>query len=105
MEAQLIVLIKTPPDSGSTLRDTQPGLFRFLLLVSYCALSFNSAATVTALIVSDQLGEMPFNSREVKTTGKPNSAHDLLITYQVSKRWKWLVAYCESVMISCADKH
>lgn len=93
VEAQLIVLIKTPPDPKSSLRDAHPEIFHFLLLVSYSAFSFNCAATVTSLIISDQLGEMPFHSRELKTTGKSDSAHDLLITYQVGRRWKWLVAY------------
>jgi len=93
IEAQLIVLIKTPPDPNSALRNSNAGLFRFLLLLSYSGLAFNSAATVTSLIISDQLGEMPFRARKVKKGPVPDSAHALLKTYKVSKRWSWLIGY------------
>ncbi|KAG9005297.1 hypothetical protein FRB93_009851 [Tulasnella sp. JGI-2019a] len=99
IEVSFLTLIKTPPDPGSTLRNASPGLFRFLLLSTYAALCFNSAATITSLVISDQLGEMPFRSRGVRLSEVPASAHHLLENYKVSRRgWSWLIAYCYTLL-------
>lgn len=95
IEASLITLIKTPPAAGSSLRDSNPGWFHFLLLLSYAALCFNAGATITSLVISDQLGEMPFRSRKIKPHEVPGSAHLLLKDYQVTKHWSSLIAYCK----------
>lgn len=100
----MLALIKTPDPNDHPLRDTRPGAFKFLLLLSYSALLFNASAAMCHLIMLDRLGALPSrwalhgSSRaQVNSGGDQHDIRDLfrLELYGAGSMWTWARIHCE----------
>lgn len=110
-ETQLIASIKQIDPTQPGLRDSSPGAFRFLLLLSYSAFILNASATIASLIMIDRLGDLQFRAYQAAKKRKSapirhpslplseKSKDDpddwLLEDYGAGKRWAWMKLHCE----------
>ncbi|KAG9023039.1 hypothetical protein FRB95_013801 [Tulasnella sp. JGI-2019a] len=81
---------------GSTLGSSNGT--RFLLILSYAGLILNTSTTLSALLLIDQLGKLPFMSKDLAptiTASSMRSGHRLLGRYHASKKaWDILGLHC-----------
>lgn len=76
----LLVLLKSPSSSGIGLRSSSPALFHLLLILSYMALILNASASVSSVLIIDNLGGLAFRRRDPPTE-EPKSGRHLLNMY------------------------
>lgn len=100
MEAQLIVLIKTPnPDPAFQMRAGEGGVFRFLLFISYSALFLNASAIISSLIMIDILGRLPYHNRHQGSINEvllAREAPSLFEDFGVRGKYKFASVHCLS---------
>jgi hypothetical protein len=82
------------------------GARTFLLLLSYSAVVLNSSATITSLILTDKIGELPVRA-SMKSPNFPDPGTDtiettstsLLRRYGIGALWSCAIWHCEFATI------
>jgi len=96
LAGQLLVFMKDPSNFK---KDTNPNALNFLLVLSYSSVVLNASATITSLILTDKLGELPFRASQdpnLPTSGKtPLSSGALLKLFRVGESFNWAMWHCE----------
>ncbi|KIM76909.1 hypothetical protein PILCRDRAFT_825916 [Piloderma croceum F 1598] len=79
LAGQLLVFMKDPNNFPN---HTSTGARTFLLLLSYSAVVLNSSATITSLILTDKIGELPVRAsmKSCMKSGLPDSGTDTIET-------------------------
>lgn len=102
-ETQLIAIIKTPdPDPNFHLRNTHPGVFRFLLLSAYSTFLLNASATISCAIMMNRIRNLPVRALKLRQVGKlPSNPGGVRIDYIIEdygagSQWTWMKWHCES---------
>ena len=67
LAGQLLVFVK---DSTNFTTTPSPNAHKFLMLISYSAIVFNSSATVASLVLTDRLGELPVRAARMSESEK-----------------------------------
>ncbi|KAI0048488.1 hypothetical protein FA95DRAFT_1490826, partial [Auriscalpium vulgare] len=92
VQAQLISFVKNPANYDSTPNHAS---MQALLALTYCDLFLCLSATVSALILTDEFGELPVRASRVSDPIKvgtfDSSAASLLEVYGARKSWRWVM--------------
>ena len=95
-EAQLLSFMK---DSEHYVYTSDHAATKALLIFSYCALFFSCSATLSALMLTDEFGELPLRASQKEGLLKDGtyfaSTSDLLELYGARPSWKWVMWHCE----------
>ncbi|KAL0952568.1 hypothetical protein HGRIS_006824 [Hohenbuehelia grisea] len=93
--ATLFVFMK---DKDNFVTSSSSPAYKFLLFLSYSSIVSNGNATITALAMTDRLGNLPYSAQLVEPTTSESSSvlgdeHDVLGMFGIGNRWKlnfWL---------------
>lgn len=100
-DAQLLVFMRAPVD-GSDPLSVHHTTREVMLLFIYTGLFFSMSATVSQLIMTETVAELPVNAAHASSgwrapgpTTRPRDVIDRLVAYGVSREVKYVSLHCE----------
>ncbi len=98
MAAGLLSVINDVVSDADFKQTANPHALTALQVMSFGAIILNASATITSLLLIDELGELPDIASadpEKARAGFVEKSRDLLVYYGMKKTWTWTRWHCQ----------